>query len=231
MIFNIPVGGAKTVVVTLHGGSNEVIQYTGKASGSVTLDANGKKTGIELKAGAYTFTGKTSGYSKTVTIKNDATVKVHPEGAIFWYGNGDGSGDTLASKFGAFKFDTEKRPNVGNIGKGPTTATVTANAQSYQLYYRWSGTGTGYVICANAYMDKEIATTGYSKLHVAGSMTGGGSWNTTDTLTKGFTPKSSAGSTPATLTAGKYLVFNQTGYVDPYGKMSNTITINAIWLE
>ena len=61
MIFNIPVGGAKTVVVTLHGGAGEVIQYTGKASGSVTLDANGKKTGIELKAGAYTFTGKTSG--------------------------------------------------------------------------------------------------------------------------------------------------------------------------
>ena len=62
-------------------------------------------------------------------------------------------------------------------------------------------------------------------------MTGGGSWNTTDTLTKEFTPKSKVSSTPATLTEGKYLVFNQTEYVDPYGTMENTITINAIWLE
>ena len=231
MIFNIPVGGAKTVVVALHGGANEVIQYTGKASGSVTLDANGKKTGIELKSGAYTFTGKTSGYSKTVTIKTDATVKVHPDGAIFWYGNGDAAGDTLIGKFGGFTFDTEKRPNVGNIGKPPKTTTVTPGETSFEIYYRWNGTGSGYVICANAYMNKAIDTTGYTKLHVYGSMTGSGSWNTTDTLTKGFTPKSKVSSTPATLTAGKYLVFNQTGYVDPYGTMKNTITINAIWRE
>jgi hypothetical protein len=230
MIFNIPVGASKTVSVTLHGAPNEEISYSGKASGKTTLDAYGKKT-IALKTGTYTFTGKTSGHKEVSTIKADATVNVHPAGAIFWYGNGDTSGDTLWSKFGTgFVADSGLRPSVGKIGKN-ANFTFTPKDNSYEIHYSWYGTGKGYVVCANAYLNKSLDTTGYSKIHVAGSMTGVGNWHSTDDLVYEFTPLDSVSGTPAELDAGSHLVFNQTGNVDPYGSMKNTITIDAIWLE
>jgi len=95
-----------SVTVTLNGGVSEKITYSGTTSGSVTLGTNGSGT-VALSPGTYTFSGGTSGYSTgSVAINAAKTVNVHYPGAIFWYGNGDQTGESLYSVSGGFSSNT-----------------------------------------------------------------------------------------------------------------------------
>ena len=90
------------ITITLNGAPGETISYTGEASGNVTLNSSGIYAGLVLNSGNYTFTGSISGYSKNIDLDDDGTVNVYPDRALFWYGNGDTSGDSLYDKCGGF---------------------------------------------------------------------------------------------------------------------------------
>lgn len=78
-------GGGLKVSVAILGAKNEVVSYTGKDTGTVTLDTNGTGTAT-LKKGSYTFTGGISGFVKSVDVSGDMTVYVRPQRIIYWYG-------------------------------------------------------------------------------------------------------------------------------------------------
>lgn len=86
MIFNIPVGGKRSVVVSVYGAANETITLA-HSNGTVFSVKHG---GImELPYGTYTVTGGISKYSKTATVnKNTTRINAWPDGATiyYWYG-------------------------------------------------------------------------------------------------------------------------------------------------
>lgn len=82
---NCGAGGGGTVGVTIYGGANEVITYSGKASGTFTLGSAGAGM-VELKKGVYTFTAGLSGLSISKACENGTVVRLRPEHFIFWYG-------------------------------------------------------------------------------------------------------------------------------------------------
>lgn len=82
---NCGAGGGGTVGVTIYGGANEVITYSGKASGTFTLGSAGAGT-VELKKGVYTFTAGLSGLSISKACENGTVVRLRPDHYIYWYG-------------------------------------------------------------------------------------------------------------------------------------------------
>ena len=92
--------------VIINGAPGEVITYTGASSGSIEIGSGGYSLATLLN-GNYTFTSNISksisnvsnNYSKEVTVSpNVSTIDFYPEGAVYWYGNGDASIDPLYSK-------------------------------------------------------------------------------------------------------------------------------------
>lgn len=78
-------GGGRKVAVTIYGGANEVISYTGTEAGTITLSPAGE--GIaELKKGAYTFTAGLSSMTISKSIDSATTVRLRPDHYIYWYG-------------------------------------------------------------------------------------------------------------------------------------------------
>ena len=91
-------GSGGKVAVTIYGGANEVISYSGKEVGTVTLSGTGQGI-VELKKGAYVFTAGLSAMTISKSIDSATTVRLRPDHYIYWYGaiNGeitkyDGSG-------------------------------------------------------------------------------------------------------------------------------------------
>lgn len=81
------VAGSSTYTVILQGAASEVVTYSGTNSGTVTLNTNGFGSVI-LDDGLYIFTSGKTGESKTVTVEDNTTVCMWPEGATayFWHG-------------------------------------------------------------------------------------------------------------------------------------------------
>ena len=104
MLFNIPVGGKRTAVVSVYGAANEtitLISSKGQTYSGITLDEHGISTqAYELPVGSYVIKGSRSielfTYGREVNIAKDTTViTAYPPGAIYWFGNGKKSGDSL----------------------------------------------------------------------------------------------------------------------------------------
>lgn len=227
MIFNIPVGGAKKVDIILNGAPGETVTYSGKDSGSVVLNGNGKGTIYQVKAGAYTFTGSISG-SKAATIKNTGTVNMYPDGAIFWYGNGDAEGDSLWSKCGGWLWDTGCYPSGTNLDEYAKGHSITGNTNDTTLTYSFPNEGKIQGVRAGFKMANAVAHSGYSKLKI-NATADTGKFYTTETNGAGFTPvDSGAAAESLSLTPSEYLVFFDFGNVY---SMSRTTVIKAIWLE
>lgn len=103
----IPVRGAIGEVITISDSDNNTV-------GSITLDGSGN--GItSLDNGSYIFTSNiakdtssgSSNYSKNIVIDNNTNeIENYPEGAIYWYGNGDEEGESLYTKYGGVKTGT-----------------------------------------------------------------------------------------------------------------------------
>lgn len=91
MIFNIPVGGKRSVIVSVYGAPNENIKLT-HANGTIfttTTDANGYGGELEIPIGSYTVYGNVSKFSKTTPVnKYTKTVEAWPDTAniYYWYG-------------------------------------------------------------------------------------------------------------------------------------------------
>ena len=112
---NCGAGGGGTVGVTIYGGANEVITYSGKASGTFTLDSSGAGT-VELKKGVYTFTAGLSGLSISKACENGTVVRLRPERFIYWYGV---LGDTITHS------------GKGSISYGDTSFTLSTGGNDY----------------------------------------------------------------------------------------------------
>lgn len=89
---------------TIHGAPGETVTYSGKASGSVTLNSAGNATLADMPLGAYTFSGsisKNSGLTRAnIKVKKDSIVTMWPETVriVYWFGRlgVDDSGNTLS---------------------------------------------------------------------------------------------------------------------------------------
>ena len=78
-------GGGRKVAVTIYGGANEVISYSGKETGTVTLGSTGQGI-VELTKGAYVFTAGLSAMTISKSIDSATTVRLRPDHYIYWYG-------------------------------------------------------------------------------------------------------------------------------------------------
>jgi hypothetical protein len=78
-------GSGGKVAVTIYGGANEVISYSGKEAGTVTLSGTGQGI-VELKKGAYVFTAGLSAMTISKSIDSATTVRLRPDHYIYWYG-------------------------------------------------------------------------------------------------------------------------------------------------
>lgn len=85
---NIGGGGSKTPTVTLYGAPGATVTWTGTAADSAVLstDAMSPTATVTLEKGNYTFTDSVSGWSQSVAVQDDMVVRLHPAGAVYWYG-------------------------------------------------------------------------------------------------------------------------------------------------
>lgn len=117
---NVGGGGRKSPVVTICGAPGATVSWTGTAAGSAVLsaDAMSPTATVTLEKGNYTFTDSVSGWSQTVTVQDDMAVRLHPDGAVYWYGyktplsGGMVVGKTLAAAEGEASGVTENLNNV-----------------------------------------------------------------------------------------------------------------------
>lgn len=81
-------GGGIRFTLTLCGGANEPINYSGAAAGSVTLDASGTATLLDMPRGLYHFSGSYVA-DKAVEVSADSVIWVVPDGVtpLYWHGN------------------------------------------------------------------------------------------------------------------------------------------------
>lgn len=82
---NVGGGGGRKVAVTIYGGANEVISYSGKETGTVTLDDSGVGSAM-VKRGVYQFRAGLSGMTLSKPCSDDTTARLRPERFIYWYG-------------------------------------------------------------------------------------------------------------------------------------------------
>ena len=91
MIFNIPVGGKRSAVVSVYGAAAETITITAENGTiyTVTTDANGYGGELKLHHGVYTIAGSISVYNGSVTVDKMTTmVNAWPADQVtyFWHG-------------------------------------------------------------------------------------------------------------------------------------------------
>ena len=203
-----------TVVCTVYGAKNETVSYSGASSGSISLNASGVGT-KELPLGSYTFTGKISGYSTTVTIKENATtVRVRPERIIYWYG--------------------VEEVAFGTVYGNDYSPTVTRNANSITVSVSRNGNAAAY----RTFMTSGTVTlTGYNSLKGVLEGMGINGWYRLCAATNRQDYESGvvASNKPTVTTVdvssksgSHYIGINGTSY----GRTgATTATIHALWLE
>lgn len=224
-------GEVTTKSVTFYGGVNETLTLNGPVTYSVNLNENGMGIAA-VQTGTYVIIGSKSKEAlpngKTVEITSStSTATAYPDGAIFWFGNGDSSTDSLASKCGNFVHDVNIHP--GDVSRGQTckNQTVSNNADNISLSFEYNGYGTATRVGAEFYFNKALPTTGYTKLKVLSE--GLGTFYTVNSIVTNYSyvSKASAGSL-ATLTPASYLTY----YFDDFLVLvNNTVKIKAIYLE
>lgn len=241
MILNMLVGvggtasSAATKSVTFYGGVGETLTLYGETNETVTLNSNGIGTAT-VPLGNYLILGSLSkeilpaGKSVTIT-SSTSTVAAYPDGAIFWYGNGDSESDSLWSKCGGFKSNYVYHPSTADEDK-IMTYTLTSNTNNFTFDFSYDNhtSSSWEVASAQLYAANKLSTSGYSSLNVTGSKIIG-SFYTTNSLVENFTAVSSSSDMPVVLTPANYFVYYANPNIQPYTHFSGNLTINAIWLE
>lgn len=130
MIFNHCIGGGKkSAFVTVYGAPSETVTLTplNGSPVSLTLNANGISSVKEIPIGLYNVIGSTSKEILTsgrsvLVEKNTTKVNAYPDGAIYWFGNGDVNGDSLYK--GAYTYTAGQVPDgkSGSSGRGDLVA-------------------------------------------------------------------------------------------------------------
>jgi hypothetical protein len=91
MLFNIPVGGKRSTVVSVYGAASETVTITDEKGTiyTATTDDTGYGGELEIKFGNYTVAGSVSGYSGSVTVDKTTTIiNAWPanDAIYFWHG-------------------------------------------------------------------------------------------------------------------------------------------------
>ena len=245
MILNMIVstGSTDAVVVTksiiFYGAPSETLTLYGSSQYDITLDLNGTATAT-IPTGDYILIGSASqstlptGRSVSVT-SSTTSITAYPPNTLFWYGNGDASGDTLYSLCGGFSdeyqyyypSDVSKRgyltDNTMYNNATNFRMTMNANAPDGSIYY---------IASASMFMKKTINSTGYTKLKIKAS--GNGTfYTTTVTPSNGasnysYVSKANVNGGVITLTPSTYLAYYYTGQA---AMIRGELIIEAIWLE
>lgn len=215
MIGKTNVKGGK-VSVSIYGAKNEKVTYSGKASGSVTLGANGVGT-VKLQTGNYTFTAGISGRTATVKVKMGAVVMLRPANFVYWYG-------VEAVAFGAI---------TGN----DYSPEVKRNANSITVSTYRSGEGTNN---RAFYTNTAVDVTNYSSLKGILEGMAANAWYKLGAATSRTTYDASSGAAAAVnkpnvttvslsgITGNRYIGIMG----DSYGRAGDiSATIHAIWME
>ncbi len=217
-------GSSSKVGVAVNGAVNEIISYSGASAGSIQLNVNGRGSINGLPAGVYTFTGSISGYSKTVTVdKNTSVINVYPDGALFWYGNGDAMGDGLYSIGNKFVGNNGYYPSGISVGK---TMALTVASEDNAIVLSGSNNENDVRVHGSFYLDREINLAGYSTIRVVGE--GIGDVYAAQSLSANFQSNGNAAMGDASIAIAPYLVV----FYSAYGSwLAMNATIKAIWLE
>ena len=161
---NVSIISGSTVLETreiqVNGAVNDTIDVaylsTGEVFGTITTDSTGRGSS-SLDNGEYLFisgvamdtSNNSDNYSKRIVIDDDTEViNFYPDGAIYWYGNGDDSTESLYSMTGGISSaayyrsgdsvyaEYESDLTTGNsyatmVGTGTSSAILRVNARSY----------------------------------------------------------------------------------------------------
>lgn len=117
--------------VTIQGAPGETVSYTGKDSGSVTLNANGDAE-LELRPGVYTFVGSISGTRSNIRIARGVPVTMWPDGyrILYWYGRFGLLDDGVTKQSIEAKISTPNYAN-GFVEENTNTIRLGSSARYY----------------------------------------------------------------------------------------------------
>lgn len=245
---NIAVNGAVNETITIQNAE------TNSAMGTITTDSSGKGT-VSLDNGNYLFisnvakstTDINSDYSKNINIIDTTDeINFYPDGALYWYGNGDNSSESLYSKSGGIgsntyyrSGDSVKNAYDNNIVNNSNNFVINAKSTSSivlrehgRLYY------FNNLINKNSYTDVKSR---YSLSIGSGIYTYSSSFNLVGSLANNWTALGSfsigdnaVSMGDANISIGNNNSFYYNIYMHGKGSTSNfnqSLTLYAIWLE
>lgn len=159
-------GAPSEVSITIIGAPGETISYTG---GSIVLSSVGSATITTTPSN--TFTGSISGWSKTISnMVAGGTYLIMRDNPIYWYGNGDSSGEYLYNNVtGGFGSNFSIYPSGANRNREfPASVSISANKVSLNCNY--TKYGTSYVLTNCLFINNAIAKNGKSNLNIVYSV-------------------------------------------------------------
>ena len=252
-IYNLIGGTASKLNITLYGGYEDVVTLTNVRNGqkyeNINLGSSMKKE-IEIRSGTYSISSTHLSSTKVslpdIEIKKDVTsINIYPKGAIFWYGNGDADGERLGNKCGGLQiydyYYPESEPYKGYLSEIRQIKTYNdalgfyAHETRYDTSEPW---GNMYdLLRASMNMVNSISYSGFSKLKIKSTSTGGAFYTTNSKPSNNPYPyvdkkaPNSSGSV-ISLTPASYLAFYcYTSGDGSVAKLDVNLKINAIWLE
>ncbi len=151
---------ANTVIVTINGATTDEIVCSGSTNGDFTLDEYGSIT-TNLNVGTVTCESKDTEFVREQNISaTTTTLNVYPDGAVFWYGNGDVSGESLYSVLGGFtKYDYKSSGMEGTL-----TDQWYDSSPSRHHYYQSTCSQYNNSYVASLFSNNKISLSGYSKV-------------------------------------------------------------------
>lgn len=138
MIFNIPMGGKGSAVVSAYGAPDETVTLTHSNGKVFTLTANDDST-MKIPAGVYTVKGSVSGFEKTTTVTKATTrIEAWPDGATiyYWYGLKNHSGWTTAAKLP--RYDAMSGTGI-TINRSNKVNPTYSSEQTNSYFFRTTG--------------------------------------------------------------------------------------------
>ena len=239
------VNWVQLATVRINGALGEKISWTGVSSGSTTLDNTGKKTGIKLEPGSYTFTAGyafttdfSTKYSRNYTVSSSTTtINVYPDGAIYWFGNGSVANSSLASKCGGAKYSWTDSGDGGSGTFTSITSKTWVGNDKNSMWARMSSSGglyTAEIRCNTTYKKGS-----YTRLRALMKSTGNNFNNGTTFLATNYSYTD--GNDEVGFSGNKYLNLNISSVSSSYGMHlygkvrtkgggEGSVRIYAIWL-
>ena len=225
--------------ITFYGAPSETLTLYGSSQYTIQLNSSGNAT-VEIPTGDYILIGSASKTSlpngRQVSITEETvSITAYPPNTIFWYGNGDASGDTLYSLCGGFsdEYQYYYPSDAGSRGY-LTTNTKYNNANNFYMTMNANSPNGSiyYIASCSMFMKNKINYIGYNTLKIKAS--GDGAFYTTTTVPSNgasnysFVSKANVNGGVISLKPSDYLAYYCTWQA---ATIRGKLTIEAIWLE